>query len=210
MKYLRTGGLVVLAAAVAMALVGAGTASATVLCKVKETPCAAANEYPKGTVADGSLPAGVSAKMLTTDGTVVMTCTAATIKGTLEVAGGPTETPHSSSSGATLNWSGCTQTMDTIKNGTIEIHHIAGTYNGTVIIKGVETTVNILGASCVYTYGSGVDVGVLTSGTQPKMDINGVLTKTATSPFICPTTVKGQTEGVLTEPHELPVYVMDE
>lgn len=210
MKYLKMFGLAAVAAMALMAFAGAGSASATVLCKVKETPCAAANEYPVGTVADGSL-LGTSAKMTTTAGEIVETCTAGTVKGTLEVAGGPTQTPHSGTGGATVTWSNCTQKMETIRNGTIEIHHIAGTYNGTVIIKEVETTINLgfLG-SCVYTYGSGTDVGILTGGPEPRMDLNAVLTKTLGSPFACPTTVKGQAEGILTEPHELPVYVMDE
>jgi hypothetical protein len=210
MKYLKMLGLAAVAAMALMAFVGAGAASATVLCKVKETPCAAANEYPKGTVADGTL-LGTSAKMTSTSGEIVETCTAGTVKGTLEVAGGPTATPRSGTGGATVTWSGCTHTMDTIKNGSIEIHHIAGTYNGTVIIKEVETTIDLgfLG-SCIYTYGAGTDVGILTAGPQPRIDLNAVLTKSASSSFACPTTVGGQAEGILTEPHELPVYVMDE
>lgn len=48
MRYMKMLGLAVVAATALMAFVGAGTASA-VLCKVKESPCAAGNQYPTPT-----------------------------------------------------------------------------------------------------------------------------------------------------------------
>lgn len=65
MKLTKMLGLAVVAAIAVMAFAGAGTASATTLCKVKENPCAAANQYPTHTtilalstkaVLSGSLP----------------------------------------------------------------------------------------------------------------------------------------------------------
>ena len=45
MRLIKMLGLAMVVAAAAMVIVGTGTASA-VLCKVKENPCAAANQYP--------------------------------------------------------------------------------------------------------------------------------------------------------------------
>jgi hypothetical protein len=54
--------------------------------------------------------------------------------------------------------------MDTVANGEIEIHHIAGTDNGTLILSGFETTAVVFGVDCRYGYGSKSDAGVITGG----------------------------------------------
>lgn len=200
MKYLKMLGLAAVAAAALMALAGTGTASATVACKVTETPCAPSNEWELGTKGLASLKAGTSAVMSSTAGEALMTCNAGHISGTLENKGGPTETMHQAGSSANIVYEGCTNTMDTIKGGEVELHHIAGTDNATVTIKGFETTVSLFGVSCIYTYGAGIDAGVITGGTTPRMDVNAVLPKSSGSSFLCPSTVKGQFEGSLTEP----------
>lgn len=41
--------LAAFAAALVLAILGAGSASATVLCKASESPCSEANRYAKGT-----------------------------------------------------------------------------------------------------------------------------------------------------------------
>lgn len=199
MKYLKMLGLAAVAAAALMAIAGAGMASATVACKVTETPCAPANEWELGTSGLASLKAGTSAVMSSTSGEALMTCNGGHVSGKLENKGGPTETMHQAGSSANIVYEGCTNTMDTIKGGEVELHHIAGTDNATVTIKGFETTVQILGVSCIYTYGAGIDAGVITGGTKPSMDVNAVLPKGSGS-FLCPSTVKGQFEGSLTEP----------
>ena len=209
MKYLKILGLVALAAAALAALVGAN-ASATVLCKVQETPCSEANEYPKGTTADGSLGESSAIFTDTSGNTVLITCTGGTVKGELEFSGSKTETPRGKGTSANVFWSGCTTTMDTIAGGEVEIHNIAGTHNGTVILKSFKTTLTVLGVSCIYGYGAGTDIGVLTGGTKPTLDINAVLNEEEPKKFLCPDTAKGQATGILTEPAELPVYVEPE
>jgi hypothetical protein len=60
-------GIAMVAAIAAMAIIGAGTASAT-LCKKKESPCAAANKYPVPTTIKAH------ATGATLSGTVTVTC----------------------------------------------------------------------------------------------------------------------------------------
>jgi hypothetical protein len=209
MNHLKMLGLAAVAAAALTALVGTGSASATVLCKATETPCLEFNKYPVGTFAHGSLAPGTSAAFKTTGGDTVLTCTNGTIKGELSQAGSATQTPSGTGSAANVNWTGCDKTMHTISGGEIEVHHITGTDNGTVIVKNFQTTINLFGVSCTYGYGAGTDIGVLTGGKEPTLDIKVVLNKTAGG-FICPTHVVGEALGVLTEPTELPVYVEPE
>jgi hypothetical protein len=208
MKYLKVLGFAAAAAAALMASAGVGTASATVLCKVTETPCSTANEWPAGTFASGSLASGSSAGFYTTGGALEETCSGATIGGELGSAGGPTETVKGSGGPKNVVWSGCTHTMDTIEGGEIEVHHIAGTDNGTVTGKGFRTTVNI-GISCVYTYGTGIDVGAVTGGESPTLHVNAIINK-AEGSFLCPSTAVVKAEGVLTEPKGVAGYVEDE
>ncbi len=67
MKLMKMLGLASVAAVAAMAIFGAGTASAT-LCKVNEKPCAAGNQYPVPTTIKGH-----AAKAILT-GTIEVTC----------------------------------------------------------------------------------------------------------------------------------------
>jgi hypothetical protein len=62
-KLIKMLGLAMVAALAAMALLGAANASATQLCKVKESPCSAPNEYGNGTVIKTELN-GVEAELV--------------------------------------------------------------------------------------------------------------------------------------------------
>lgn len=88
---------------------------------------------------------------------------------------------------------GCNHTVDQITNGELEIHHIAGTDNGTVTAVGltwtVETTITPeFIRSCVYGTGAGTDIGTLTGGTWATLDIHGVINKVEGT-FLCPSTI---------------------
>ena len=75
-------GLAVLAVMASMAFLGTGTASANkvVLCKVKESPCTAANTYPAQEILDGKLKPEKVAK-LTAGAFGNIVCTASTVEG---------------------------------------------------------------------------------------------------------------------------------
>src|SRR3954451_25338666 len=178
MKHLRMLAVASLAAAAAVAALGDASASATVVCKVTEVPCSSANEWAAGTFMSGSLESGTSGIFETTGGAIEETCTGATISGTIENGGSGTSTPKGIAEKANLTWSGCTQAMETTQGGTIEIHHITGTDNGTVTASGFKTKVSLFGISCIYGYGNGLDIGTLTGGTKPTLDVNTVVNST--------------------------------
>ena len=209
MKYMR---ILALAAplGVLLALIAAGTSSATVLCSTTANPCPAGQKVPVGTFAKGSLKPGSSGVFTDTEGGMLATCSEAIISGTLEKAGSATETPSGKGGPENVTWGKCTFPMKTIHGGTVEVHHIAGTDNGTVTASGFETTLNtIFFGSCIYTYGSGTDIGIVTGGTNPSLDVNMVLNKASGSAFACPGTIRGSGEGIITEPTNTPIYVVD-
>jgi hypothetical protein len=90
MKHLKILGLAVVAAAALTALLGAGTASATELCKMTETPCTDNNMYTAGTHFDAMLVAGTTATIPTNIDT--LGCKQSTISGELTTTGGATTT----------------------------------------------------------------------------------------------------------------------
>jgi hypothetical protein len=67
MKFMKMLGISMIAAVAAMAIIGAGTASAT-LCKVNQSPCQAANQYPTHTTIRGF------AKVAILTGSLEVTC----------------------------------------------------------------------------------------------------------------------------------------
>ncbi len=79
MRFPKMLGICVIAALVTMALVGAGTASATTLCKTSEDPCGAANQYPSGTKIGMELASG-SKFVLSANGTPVLECSKSTLE----------------------------------------------------------------------------------------------------------------------------------
>jgi hypothetical protein len=84
-RLIKMTGLAAVVAAVAMALIGAGSASATVLCKENKSPCGSA--YPVPTSISASLKAGTTAKLVSSLGTVE--CSVSTSSGETTTAGTP-------------------------------------------------------------------------------------------------------------------------
>ena len=160
-------------------------------------------KYGQNVVIDSSLitngPDG-DAKLTDSSGNVIATCTGGTVKGAINNEGGATETVSGNIS--ELTWTGCSQTTDTVANGSLEIHWIEGTHNGTVTGKGSQVTVQIFGVSCTYGTGNGTHLGTLTGGTAPVLTISTTVTKTAGG-FLCPGTAGWDAEYIVTEPHAL-------
>lgn len=63
MKSMKILGLCLLGALAAMAIIGAGTASATKLCSINTSPCPAGNTYGKGTAIKAQLAPGATSTM---------------------------------------------------------------------------------------------------------------------------------------------------
>jgi hypothetical protein len=165
MKYVKMLGLAAVAAMALMAVVGAGTASATTL----EVGGVAKNS---SVTIEASLKSGTSAILKDEFGTTTDTCTVSTVKGstvspfTGATVGGPL---------SALTFSSCTHTTTVISKGSLSVAWTSGT-NGTVSSKGAEVTVQstFFGASAVCKTGEGTAIGTATgvASGNATIDIN--------------------------------------
>jgi len=158
MKCLKMLGLAAVAAMALTTFVGAGTASATVLCSTNASPCPAGQKWPAATELRFTVAPGNPGIWKDTAGNVLAQCPEGEIRGVITKSGSATETVMTSVEASGLTWAnvgGCFNTT-TIKGGTLEIHTSEGTNNGTVTVSGIEITINnpIFG-SCVYGFGTG-------------------------------------------------------
>ena len=175
MKHLKMLGLAAVAAAALTAFLGAGTASAnTVLCETTATSgCAAEGQnWLVGGVLDSSLASGGTARLTDTSGFIaIATCTGGTVEGELNRS----TTPRGEVTAANVTWSGCSQTTDTLTGGELEIHHIAGTHNGTVTATGFAVTVPFGSSTCAYGFTAAKDIGTFVpsaNGLDGSLSIN--------------------------------------
>lgn len=180
MKCLKALGLVAVAAMALTAFLGAGSASASVYCTTTSTPCGASWH-----VDHAIFTAVASIGNHSTGGALEATCTGSSVTVNKTNTGSSTETATGSVAAAEMTWSGCNQTTDTLAGGELEVHQISGTDNGTVTGKGFEVTTNIAGVSCVFTFGTGTDLGVITGGHDAIWHLNAIVTKKSGS-FLCP------------------------
>ena len=199
MKYLKMLGLAAVTVAALMAFVGAGTASATVICKTEPIAgvCPEGWDYAAGTKGKASLKPGTTAVLRTTAGSVEDTCAESTVEGTSENTGSATTTVKSTLT--TLTFSNCTNTTDTLEPGLGELHWISGTNNGTLTTFGTRVTMNLAGISCTYGTGTGTDMGTTVGGNPGSLAVNAVINKVAGG-FICPSDTIFQSEYVATNP----------
>ena len=196
MKHVKMLGLAVVAAMALMALVGAGTASATAL-------YSGATKLGAGTEIQATLSG--TATLTTTEGTVLVTCTGGEVKGKTTNSGGAAETVKGTVEKAGLTWAGCTEPVVTLAGGSLEIHHITGTVNGTLTGSGFEVTVDTtIFGSCIFTLTAGTHLGTLT-GTgigDATMHINAVVSRKS---GLCPATEKWVGTYKVTKPTPLHV-----
>lgn len=179
------------------AILGAGSASATVLCNESATKC---TSYGKGAIVDSSLKE--TSTFSSTGGTVLDTCTFGLVEGKTSNAGGSSETVSETIEG--LTWGSCSNTTDTTSKGELEIHWISGTGNGTVTGKSISVTLNTSFGSCTYGTGTALDLGTLTGGNPATIDINTILAKQAGG-FLCPAEAKWAASYSVTSPQ--PLYI---
>jgi hypothetical protein len=197
MKYVKMFGLAAIAAAALMAFVGAGTASATVLCNNNlSTSSCSSKVATKTTITAKSVGKSVLA---TKEGTVLDECENSTLEGEVEKAGGSAETV--SGPLTKLNWGNCTRTTNTTELGRLEIHWISGTDNGTLTVVGTKVTVDTgFFGSCVFTAS---DIGTLVGGNPAKISLKEQKVSRVTG--LCPSEVLWTAEFEVTKPN--PLYV---
>lgn len=197
MKHVKMLVLAAVAAGALMAVIGAGTASATVLCSTTVETCPTAQKWPFGMTLDFSISSGSSAKLTQTNGEAIDTCTVSTVKGTITNTGSAFETV--SGPVDSMTWENCTFPTKTLAVGNLEVHRIAGTSNGTVTAYGTfEVTVNtVFFGSCAFSFGPGISIGDLKEGKPATFAANAVSTKVAGG-AACPVTAKWSANYTLT------------
>jgi hypothetical protein len=191
MKYLKMLGLAAVAAMAVMAFVGAGSASADEIC----TDTVVGGDCAKPiTSVHGVLVAGTSAKLTTTEGTTLDTCTTSTIQ--IEPIKQGTGNKTIEGTVKTLSWgteaTPCSFHTTTINLG--KIHASEGTEADSTKLTavGTEVTVNTgLFGSCVFTAG---EIGTVAAGTNT-LTINTVATRKT---GLCPSSARWVASYTLT------------
>lgn len=170
MKYVKMLGLLALAAAALMAFVA--TASATTATS------------PKGTTYTSTVIGGTEGHAILHDTNglgITIECNS-TVETKVEKHGtGVTVSGNIIG----LGWSNCTNnwSVTTLKPGSLEIHNIPGTENGTVTSSGAEVTTEQSSTKlhCIYST-SATDIGTLTSttvtGGNATLDISATIPRT--------------------------------
>lgn len=200
------------------AFFGAGSASATVLCKTTMTSeCAIASwTHATGTTLHAVLDPGAHATLnaVWTD----VTCKKSTIHAKTDNQGSATETVRALIESLTFEECECTgagagTALPTVlAKGELEIHYISGTHTATVTSIGTKVTFNCtpLGTQCIFgTKAEGTDVGTLTSGNPATVDEAGTVNWSSGTndegSFLCGSTAKWEGTYEITEPK--PLYV---
>jgi hypothetical protein len=178
MKYLKMLGLAAVAAAAMTAILGAGTASATTLCENNQTT-GCTKHVANETELDFSLEPETVATLTDSFGIPIVECKASTVKGKTTSTGSSTTTVEGNIT--SLSFTECTREVhvNTKTTGTLEIHHKAGTDDGTVTSN--DTTVSITNVpflgTCRYLTNN-TDIGTLFGSlgdTDPTFEINALI-----------------------------------
>lgn len=198
MKYLKMLALTAVAAGALMAFIGAGTASATVLCSTTADPCPFAQTWPVDTTLHFTIPSGSSASLTDTAGEPIDTCSGSTVHGAITSPGSATTTVTGHIDG--LTWESCTFPTKTLTMKNLEVHKINGTSNGTVTADGQsEVTINtVFFGSCIYGITSGESIGDLTEGKPAVFHADAIAHKLSGSNLACPATAKWKATYTLT------------
>jgi len=196
MNYLK--GLAVAAAMAALMIaVGAGSASATVVCKTSTSPCG--SPYLKGTLFKSVLTPGTTAVLKA--GFMTIECTQGSGSVETTTNGSATETVKGITK--TLTFGGCNAEFKVLKTGTGEIHWTSKT-SGTFTAEGMEVTGSALGVDCIY--GGKISSGItLNGGTSPTISINAKV-PLISGGFLCAN--PGTMTASLTVTEPTPLYVL--
>lgn len=204
MNYLKILGFAALTIAAMTVLVGAGTASATVLCKTSGgTTCPAGQAYGSGT----AIHAVNVGTVVTTTVYKNIECKKSTMAGATSSEGSPTETVRAALS--VLTFEECNCDVVVLKKGTLEIHWISGTNNGTVTYSGEEKTVTcstIFGSvHCIYV--TNADIGTLSGGSPAVLNIPSASVNFVITNALCEEDRYWDAKYEITSPN--PLYVTD-
>lgn len=215
MKYLKMLGLAVVATVALIAFLGAGSASATVLClttPVTDTEgdeaCAETEwDVNAESTIEAALASGQSSELTSSWGSV--TCPKSTLSGTTSNTGGATETVTVALS--TLSFEECkcaggsrTAHVTVVEKGSLQLHHISKTHNATLTGKGQKVTATCTGlGSCIFGTGEGVDLGTATGGSPASVSVEATVNWISgdSGSFICGLTAAWKANYSITNPN---------
>jgi hypothetical protein len=203
MKFVKIAGLAALAAMALMAFAGAGSASATVLCKTAEKEgCAAGGwDYNKGTVLKASFEEGTGVTFRV-NGETISACVESEYQAETSTTGGEGVAVTGSVGKWTLGICSPNAT-NVVEMGKFEITWQNGTTNGNVFGTGYKISMVIAGAKCAYGP-SAEAMGTLTGGAMGTIDVHTTLNKKEGG-ILCPATMVMEASYTVTSPE--PLYV---
>jgi hypothetical protein len=191
MKHLKILGLVAVAVVALLAFLGAGSASATVLCKTAVNPCPEGERY--GT---GSLLVATSTHVTFYEANK---CTESTLSGkTTSNGGSGIPVPLAIEK---LSFSTCTVNTLVTTLGEMKIEWITGTNNGTIKDRLTKGTVSVPPSPCGWQIGFNgewVTIGTIKGGKPATIEMEAPLFGTCPFTFIL---------GSYTVPAPEPLYV---
>lgn len=199
MKYAKMLGFAAVAAVAMTAWAGAGSASATVLCKEWILVCPATKIYPVGTTLAASQNAGTTTKF-TNGGSTVSSCSGSSWSALVSSKGGA-GIPVSGSN-ETLSFTGCSTAVAVSTKGQFAIHHIPGNTEGVLTLLGTQLTVTVAGQDCVYAVGGPVAMNSGKSILSPIM-VGEVPLGLASGPEGCPGVLEWEFTSTFTAPKPL-------
>ena len=192
---------------VAAVLAVAGTASATVLCKVASaTSCGALNQYAAGTEINSHLRSGEWAVMEApgTGPEWVSHCTESTWKMKTTSAGGTGVAVTAATEAFSFGLCSTGPTPVVLKKPAIVFNWLSGA-NGSITEEGIEITADWFGLSCVYGASKPQTVGQLTGGKPATILLNMTLGLIKGISGVCPATTVWKATYEVTAPN--PLYV---
>jgi hypothetical protein len=169
MKQMKMLVLALVLAAVLMAIIGAGTSSATMLCNSNTTPCS--NLVTINTVVDLESTSSHVFK----PGFATVKCEKSEIAWKLE---SQSETGGAAKGAATgLTFAECDATVVVLQKGSLQIAHTAGTMNGTVSSEGLLIELATGGIKCKYGTPTLRAIGSITGGSPATVKVEAQLVK---------------------------------
>lgn len=201
MKNLKMLGLAVVAALALIAIVGAGSATATVLCKKNVTPCEG-EAYGEKTAFKATVDKTLEFKFELGGGmSYSYTCTGSTMEGEITNAGAEKQNVIINLETFTLTNCSCPETA-VLNVPSLAVEWTEGTMNGDVTTANLNVTFKCMG-HCRYGDGK---IGVLTGGAMGTIDLSGSLKKLEGG-ITCPASAKWIGSYTVTAPE--PVYVAE-
>jgi hypothetical protein len=186
-----------------MAMLGTGSASATVLCEERKVPCPGTKDYNAETEIQATLEAGTWAILQNTAGTTLAMCEGSELKGETGTTGGKGKAVTGNIEA--LTFEGCANLVVTIAHGLFAIHYLGPKTTGELTFSATGVTAIVAGVSCVYGTGTETAIGLMQSDesiSYAEIDVEAVLTKKEGS-FLCPGSAVWTAKYLITKPQKI-------